>query len=176
MVSLFPLLLIGWGVVFTILEKYWQSTHTGHLHSLIGATTNLLMKIWWPGGLWCAVVASLGLCRPPGYSINPDQLLSGYQEQRIRSRSLTSPVFSPQSSVLSSSDWSHIKTHITPSLPPCDGASSAHGSSRCSVWNSSLHYRKKGFTSSVSNGTIGSECIKYRAANDLSVFTITIPC
>ena len=137
----------------------------------------LFMKIWSPGGLWCAVVyivASLGLCRPPGYSINPDQLLSGYQEQRLRWRSLTSPVFSLQSSVLQTEATLKLTLRYYLLLPPCDGASSAHGSSRCSVWNSSLYYRKKGFTSSVSNGTIGSECLKYRAANDPSVFTINL--
>ena len=132
------------------------------------------MKIW-PGGLWCAVVASLGLCRPPGYSIHQSWSIIIWLSGAAAQIKITD-VTRLQSSVLSSSDWSHIKTHITPSLPPCDGASSAHGSSRCSVWNSSLYYRKKGFTSSVSNGTIGSECIKYRATNDLSVFTITIPC
>ena len=142
----------------------------------LDATTGLLMKIWSPGGLWCAVyiVASLGLCRPPGYSINPDQLLSGYQEQRLRWRSLTSPVFSLQSSVLQTEATLKLTLRYYLLLPPCDGASSAHGSSRCSVWNSSLYYRKKGFTSSVSNGTIGSECLKYRAANDPSVFTINL--
>ena len=120
------------------------------------------------------IVASLGLCRPPGYSINPDQLLSGYQEQRLRWRSLTSPVFSLQSSVLQTEATLKLTLRYYLLLPPCDGASSAHGSSRCSVWNSSLYYRKKGFTSSVSNGTIGSECLKYRAANDPSVFTINL--
>ena len=125
--------------------------------------------------LWCILLlvsVSADLLDTPSILINYYLVIRSSGSDGWRS--LTSPVFSLQSSVLQTEATLKLTLRYYLLLPPCDGASSAHGSSRCSVWNSSLYYRKKGFTSSVSNGTIGSECLKYRAANDPSVFTINL--